>query len=184
MVTVNNRDLRDTFLYLTTIDKILQKEIRQVKGNKFYLDKIVPENLSKVFSQKEKTALIFTDNLEKASYDGAVLNLVSAFERVVFEKYKNSYGTLKNIVGENAVRPMDFFKSRVNFINDKIEYLAGILNLLEGHIPNDLFLKLKIIKDHRNYIAHGKRDSQPPAYEFKLDEMVRILDEVILEIED
>lgn len=184
MVAVNNKDLRDTFHYLATIDKILQKEIRQVKGNKFHIDKIVPDNLIKVFSRKEKTALIFTDNLEKAAYEGAVLNLVSEFERVVFEKYKNSYGILKKIVGENAVRPFDFFKSRENFINDKIEYLAGILNLLEGHISNDLFLKLKVIKDHRNYIAHGKRDSKPPAYEFKLDEMVKILDDVILEIED
>ena len=34
MVTINNEDLRDIYHYLATIDNILQKEIRQIKGNK------------------------------------------------------------------------------------------------------------------------------------------------------
>ena len=50
MVTINNEDLRDTFNYLATIDNILQKEVRQINGNKHYLDKIVPEQITKVFS--------------------------------------------------------------------------------------------------------------------------------------
>lgn len=53
----------------------------------------------------------------------------------------------------------------------------------EGHLSAELLNKLKLIKDHRNYIAHGKRDTAPPAIELKLSEMAKVLDDVIKEIE-
>jgi hypothetical protein len=184
MVTINNEDLRDTFNYLATIDNILQKEVRQISGNKHYIDKIVPEQIAKVYSQKEKTALMFADNLTRTAYENSVVSLVATFERVVFAKYRTSYGTLKNVVSASAVRPLDYFKSRENFINDSIDRLSGIIYLIEGHITNELLQKLKQIKDHRNYIAHGKRDVAPPDVELKLEEMAKVLDEVIREIEN
>jgi hypothetical protein len=184
MVTINNEDLRDTFNYLSTIDNILQKEVRQISGNKHYIDKIVPEQLAKVYSQKEKTALMFADNLTRTAYENSVVSIVATFEKVVFAKYRTSYGTLRNIVSASAVRPLDYFKSRENFINDSIDRLSGIIYIIEGHISNELLQKLKQIKDHRNYIAHGKRDVAPPDFELKLDEMAKVLDEVIREIEN
>jgi len=55
--------------------------------------------------------------------------------------------------------------------------------LIENIIDSELFNKLEIVKNHRNYIAHGKRDSKPPAVEFPIDEIAIILDSVIGEIE-
>jgi hypothetical protein len=141
MVTINNEDLRDTFNYLATIDNILQKEVRQISGNKHYIDKIVPEQIAKVYSQKEKTALMFADNLTRTAYENSVVSLVATFERVVFAKYRTSYGTLKNVVSASAVRPLDYFKSRENFINDSIDRLSGIIYLIEGHITNNRRLR-------------------------------------------
>lgn len=183
MVTINNEDLSETYNYLATIDNIIQKEARQIRGNKYYIDKIVPEQLSKKYSQKDKTALTFSDNLTRTAYENSVVSLVATFERVVFAKYRTTYGTLKNVVSTNAVKPLDYYKSREKFINDNIDRLSGIIYLIEGHITNDLLQKLKQIKDHRNYIAHGKRDVAPPSIELKLDEMAKVLDEVIQEIE-
>ena len=183
MVTINNDDLRETFNYLATIDNILQKEVRQINGNKYYIDKIVPDQIAKTYSQKEKTALMFADNLSRTAYEISVVSLVATFERVVFAKYRTSYGTIKSLVSENAIRPLDYFKSRENFINEKIDRLSGIIYLIEGHIDTELLAALKLIKDHRNYIAHGKRDVAPPAVEMKLSEMAKALDEVIREIE-
>jgi len=183
MVTINNEDLRDTFNYLATIDNILQKEVRQINGNKYYIDKIVPEQITKVYSQQVKTALMFADNLTRTAYENSVVSLVATFERVVFAKYRTSYGTLKNVVSASATRPLDYFKTRENFIYDNIDKLSGIIYLIEGHITTELLQKLKQIKDHRNYIAHGKRDVAPPDVELKLDEMAKVLDEVIREIE-
>lgn len=183
MVTINNEDLRDTYNYLATIENILQKEVRQIKGNKSYIDKIVPEEIVKVYSQKQQTALKFADNLTTTVYENSVLSLVATFERVVFSKYRTSYGALKKVVSEFSAQPLDYFKSRENFIKDNIDKLSGIIYLIEGNITGELMQKLKQIKDHRNYIAHGKRDVAPPDVELKLDEMVKVLDDVIREIE-
>jgi hypothetical protein len=183
MVTINNEDLRETFNYLATIENILRKEIRQINGNKSYIDKIVPEQMSMIYSKKEKTALMFADNLTRTAYENSVVSLVATFERVVFAKYRTSYGTLKNVISKSAVRPLDYYKSKENFINTDIDSLSGIIYLIEGHITSELMLKMKQIKDHRNYIAHGKRDVAPPSVELKLDEVAKVLDEIILEIE-
>jgi len=183
MVTINNEDLRDSLNYLTTIDNILRKEVRLINGNKYYIDKIVPEQLTKVYSQKEKSALMFADNLSRTVYDNSVVSLVATFERVVFAKYRTSYGKLKNVVSTKTSRPLDYFRSRGNFINDNIDSLSGIIHLIEGHLSVDLLQKLKQIKTHRNYIAHGKRDIAPPAVELQLEEIAKILDDVIREIE-
>ena len=68
-------------------------------------------------------------------------------------------------------------------MNDKIDRLSGIINLFDGLISPSQLKNLKIIKDHRNYIAHGKRDVTPPLIEFKLFEVAEILDNIITEIE-
>jgi len=183
MVTINNEDLKSIYHYLLTIDNVIQKEIRHVKGNKSHLDKMVPEQLSKVYSTKEKTALKFVDNLTRTAYDNAVIALCATFERIVFAKYRTTYGTLKNLIKTNAHKPFDYFDSREKFIYDSIQYLSGIISLLEGIIDNDLLNKLKTIKDHRNYIAHGKRDSAPPAFDYSIDEIASTLDDVVREIE-
>jgi len=183
MVTINNDNLRATFEYLATIENIVQKEVKQIQGNKNYLDKIVPQQIARTYSQKQNSALSFADSLVKTAYENSVVSLLATFEKVVFAKYRTSYGAIKNLVSDNASKPLDYFKSRENFINDKIDRLSGIIYLIEGHIASELLDTLKQIKDHRNYIAHGKRDVAPPAIEMKLAEMAKVLDEVISEIE-
>jgi hypothetical protein len=87
------------------------------------------------------------------------------------------------IVSEKSTRPLDYYKSREYFINDKIDRLSVIIFLIEGQFSSTLLRKLKLIKDHRNYIAHGKRDVAPPAVELNLEEIALVLDKVIGEIE-
>lgn len=183
MVTINNEEIKRVYHCLATIENVLQREVLHVNGNKYHLDKMVPEQLSKVYSAKEKTALMFVDNLIRTAYDNSVIALVATFEQIVFAKYRTTYGNLKNVVINNALKPLDYFESREKFVNDSIEYLSGIISLLEGKIDINLLNKLKIIKDHRNYIAHGKRDSEPPAVEYPIDVIVKTLDEIVREIE-
>lgn len=183
MVTINNEDLRDVYHYLATIENVIQKEVKLINGNKFHLDKIVPEQISKVYSQKEKTALAFADQITRTSYESSVVSLVSTFERIAFAKYKTTYGTLKTVVKDNSPNFIDYYNSRESFLNGNIDKLSGIIYLIEGQISIELMQKLKLLKDHRNYIAHGKRDVAPPAFEMKLADIAKTLDEVIREIE-
>ncbi len=183
MVTVNNEELRNIYYYLITIENILQKEFRLVKGNKSYLDKIVPQQLSKVYSIKDKVALSFVDSLTRTSYDNSVIALTATFERIVFAKYRTTYGAIRSTINTHSKRPLNYFDSKEKFVNDQIDSLSGILFLIENIIDHKLFNKLKAIKDHRNYIAHGKRDSRPPAVEYSIDDIVGIFDDVIAEIE-
>jgi hypothetical protein len=45
---------------------------------------------------------------------------------VVFAKYRTAYGAIKNVVRDNATKPLDYFKSRENFVKDNIDRLSGI----------------------------------------------------------
>lgn len=178
-----NSDIRETYQLLSTLDNILRKEINLVNGNKSHLDKIVPEELVKVYSQKQKDALNFVDNLSKASYEASVVSLIAAFERIVFAKYKTSYGRIKSIVDTHAGKPLDYYKVRSKFVNGSVDKLGGIIELIEGLVDIALLTKLKHIKDQRDYIAHGKRFGSAPAIEMSLNEIANTLDNIISEIE-
>jgi len=78
---------------------------------------------------------------------------------------------------------MDYYHSRGRFIKDQIDNLAGIIALIDGIIDDQLLKLLKVIKDQRNFIAHGKREAKYPAFEYPLDTIAGTLDEVIMEIE-
>jgi hypothetical protein len=183
MAILNNIEIRQTFNYLSTLDNILQKEIRQVRGNKSYLDKIVPQRLVREYSKKEKTAFDFIDKLQETSYDLSLLALVATFEKIAFAKYKTAFGTIKGIVGSKAEKPLDYYLMREKFVDGSIDKLHLIIELIKEHIDADLIKDLKTIKEQRDYIAHGKRFGTPPPIDMELEEIAFVLDKIILEIE-
>lgn len=108
--------------------------------------------------------------------------MIATFEKIVFSKYSTTYGKLKSVVRDSSARPMDFFEAREKLINSGYDRLSQIMNLIDGLIDRNLFLKLKQIKDQRDYIAHGKRIPKPQNVELKLEEIATVLDNVIIEI--
>ncbi|MBS1636476.1 MAG: hypothetical protein JST26_11225 [Bacteroidetes bacterium] len=182
MVTIENEDLRLIYHSVLTIKNILDRDLPRVSVEKSYLDNLVPQGLKGVYSQKQNSALTFVDSITSLHYDSSVVSLVTAFEKIVFAKYRTSYGAIKTVVNEKAEHPLDYYHSRERFVNTGIDKLAGIFYLIEGIIDQDTMEKLNIIKDHRNYIVHGKRDSTPPSVEFELDDIAKVLDKAISEI--
>ncbi|RYE50643.1 MAG: hypothetical protein EOP48_19430, partial [Sphingobacteriales bacterium] len=130
-MTINNPSLKETFHCVIAIQYALQKETSQVPRNKSHLDKLVPHFLINTYSLKYDAALNFVDNMSRRAYEGGVILLVAAFEKVVFAKYRTSYGNIKSVVNTHASKPMDFFASREKFINDSFDKLAAITSLLE-----------------------------------------------------
>ena len=183
MDTIKNEDLRNVFHYLSTIENIIEKEIGMVNGNKSHLDKIVPEDIKRVYSLKQARASDFVSNLAEINYESALITLVATFEKIVFAKYRTSYGEIRSVVNTHTPDTMDYYSSRESFVNDGIDKLSGIIHLIESRLSTELVDKLKKIKEHRDYIAHGKRFSLPSSVNFSLEEIVVTLDNIVTEIQ-
>lgn len=182
MVAIENDDLRESYHCFLTIRNILDRDLPKVIDEKSYIDNLVPEGLKGVYSKKQASALRFKDVIDMQLYETSLVALVTTFEKVAFAKYRTSYGTIKTVVAEKAEHPLDYFASRERFVNTGIDKLSGIFYLIDGIIDADTMGKLNVIKDHRNYIVHGKRDSEPPAVEYDIDTIARTLDKAIQEI--
>src|SRR5258708_11295462 len=183
MAVLNNKELSQTFEYLSTLDNILQKEFELVRGNRYRLDKIVSGSLSGKYSKKENTALEFLDNLAKTSYDSSIVALVATYEKVVFSKYKTAFGTIRGVVATKAEKPLDYYLMREKFVDGSLDKLHLIIELIKEHVDVDLIKDLKTIKEQRDYIAHGRRFGIPPPIDMALQEVALVLDKIILEIE-
>jgi hypothetical protein len=183
MATINNEDLQEVFGYVATIENIIQKEVSTINGNKSHVDKIVPDNLRNIYSAKEKKAKEFADNLSRQSYEALLISLVSTFERVVFAKYKTTYGEIKKIAENHTPKSIDYYKSRQDFVEGSIDKLHKIIILMGKQISPSSLQILNDIKDHRDFIAHGKRFGKEPPVKMKLEEIALALDKIITEIE-
>lgn len=181
---INNPLLKSTYDQLSTIEHCLEKDFKHVRTNKAYLDNLVPQNLRGVHSKKMDDACKFIDTVSTAAYESGVVILIATFESIAFDKYKNTYGNLKAVVKNNSSKPLSFYSAREKLVNDSYDKLSAILKLIDGHITMSLHANLEIIKNYRDYLAHGKRFSAPPSTKFTLYEIAKILDEVLLEIEN
>ncbi|MBK6834077.1 MAG: hypothetical protein IPG89_07305 [Bacteroidetes bacterium] len=183
MATINNPDLQELFTYIVTVENIVLKEIKLVNGNRYHLDKLVPEDVAGVYTKKETKANEFVDSMYRKFYEAFVVSLVAVFERVVFAKYKTSYGEIKTTVSSDTPKTIDFYRTREKIIGEANDKLHAIIIILDGQIDNDLLKKLKVIKDQRDFIAHGGRFGAAPTVSMKLHEIAEALDSVLNEVE-
>lgn len=183
MAVINNVDLRNELIRLLTLSNIIQREIRIIGLNKSHINKIVPEEYASIYSSELKKSVMFADSLVNSIYESSVISLFSVFEKIVFAKYRTTYGELRKVVNVHSVKPLDFYNSREKFIFDSIDNLAGILYLIDGKISVEQREQINIVKSQRNYFAHGKRDVAAPTKTLSLEEIAKILDDIILEIE-
>lgn len=183
MATINNGDLQDVYIYVSTVEYVINREITAINGNKSHIDKIVSESLTGIYSKKENKASDFVRNLKRTTTEAFLISLVSVFERVVFAKYKTSYGAIKTTIGSSKDTTIDFYRTREKIVGDASDKLHAIINIIDGQIDGELLRKLKIIKEYRDFIAHGKRFGAEPAVSLTLSEIATTLDKIISEIE-
>jgi len=182
-ITILNEDIRNTFYYVATIEITLRKEFAHVEGNKKHLDKLVPDYLAGKYSNKLGHALAFTDSISKTAYNAGIVLLVGTFERIVLAKYKTSSGNAKSILRDHKGDKFDYYASRERFLTN-IEKLSEIIELITGVVDATLLKKLSEIKERRNEIAHGNVNSMVASVDYTLEEIAKVLDDVIRAIED
>jgi hypothetical protein len=169
MAAIRNPEILATFLHLSTIEKMVDREIANVKNNKQHIDKIVPSEIIGKYSSNHSLAQKYINKINRLTYENAVISMVSTFEKIVFEKYRNTFGTIKKVVSAHTTSPLDYYKIREKLIKSEndINRLHNIIEMLKGHLPEQLYLEVSKIKNYRDYLAHGKRyssaiDVEPP----------------------
>lgn len=161
----------------------LAKE-RAKRDPKFAL-KIIPLSSSKP-SRKNKSQIIdkYFDNLYKNIESHYVLELITLFEKLLFNKFENTYGIIKNIVsqaGEQQQKSGSSFplnRAITLFIKNKedIYSLAGAKTILKKQIKTkEMYEYFLEIIDHRNWLSHGKRADVGKESLLKIEEIYDIL---------
>lgn len=124
------------------------------------------------------------DLLHKKIDDGSFIELISSFEKIVFQKINNATGSIRKIVCAEYIKPEPFAISSDKFIKDAedIGSLKKIKGILDGKIPSGLSSRLEEIINQRNRVAHGRRFGIESS--ITLIETANVLDEVLKRIKD
>ncbi len=147
-----------------------------------YLTNLGLDSFRKKKKNRENMIKDYFDTVQKDLEDNTILNLVAAFEKLVFDSIPVAINQSKEILNNhyNKVEPFSSaIKALVKSTQD-INNISGIQNILSGNIPVTLENKLKEIIDYRNRIAHGKRfgkNSKLTVWETleKLDEVLEVV---------
>ena len=132
---------------------------------------------SKAFVQIKE---YFDEQLQQTIVDYALLDMVATFEKMLFLRIDNASGEIKRMVTEKYKAPAPLAKMSAAFIKDQADVynLAGVTALLEGKIPPRLVSQLAAIREHRNWLAHGKRSVGQPST-LTIHEVYKILQEIL-----
>jgi len=109
------------------------------------------------------------------------LDVVTTFERIVFQRIDNALGEAGQILKTKypgGARPFPLAAEK--FLQDKEKMrLADAQQLLNAPIPQGLREDLREVVNERNRLAHGGRFVEPPAAAKSLDEIVRTLEDLL-----
>ncbi len=94
------------------------------------------------------------------------MNIVTTFEKIIFKKIQQARGDIENAINkgyEQRIKNKEkvyFRHSAKSFIKSDTDIFSlGAAKLLEKQIINkELFNDLKAIREHRDYLSHGKRN--------------------------
>jgi len=183
MAIIKNAEILATYHIVKAKMEMVNNESNNIRNEKSRLDKFVPNDARNLYTRKQSETGKFIDEVRDISFDLAVIALVSKFEKIAFEKYTNTFGSLRAVIHNNAQRPLAYFASKEKFIRDDVDNLGGIIKLIAGHIDNTTFEEFEEIKYYRDYIAHGKRFPKRLWEPKSIDDIAEILDRVISAIE-
>jgi len=120
------------------------------------------------------------DKLKTDIKEFYILNIITTFEKIIFKKIQQAHGDIENIIVkgyEKRIKNKEkvcFRYSAKSFIKSDTDIfsLGGAIKLLEKQIINkELFNDLKAIREHRDYLSHGKRRNVGEQSKFTIEEI-------------
>jgi hypothetical protein len=136
----------------------------------------------------------FDTRVTPTLYEICFLDIVRIFEFMVFEMVKEASGKIKNILSDpkspkKAKFPFQsyadkFVKERVGDIRNPgdLRNLGDVKEILKGRLHQRLYGELDAIVTYRNWLAHGNRFSARPRYPGELQDVVKVLHDILTEI--
>ncbi len=183
--------LEEVYQKYVSSKKIYNSAKERTRRDSNFALNIIPPGKSKK-TQDEHLIDDYFDQLRTEIEELYILNIITTFERMVFNKINNAYGVIKDIVTieynkrySKKNKPVPLYHSAVSFIKDKedIHNLSGVRKVLEKQISEELLEDLKEIIEYRNWLSHGKRRNIGKASTLNIDEIKEILMKIIDEIE-
>jgi len=130
---------------------------------------------------------LFDDHVMRILDEVCFLDLVRAFERIVFDLVDTASGEIKKAAKGKTKYP--FYLCAERFVKspaDKdISNLGHVQKMLEGHLAPDLHRRFDEIVRYRNWLAHGNRFKDPkdrPSRREEVSEALEILSEILANI--
>jgi len=155
------KNVLDKYLCLKRIcEKAQERASDKTSGAKFIQQIGLPVMGKKVKRQSSiHVKEYFDEELLQSILDYAFLEIVATFEKMFFLKIDNASGEIRRVVKDHYLASAPLSSLSRSFVKNKddISSIAGIEKLLDGKISVRLSGKLSAIREHRNWIAHGKR---------------------------
>lgn len=139
----------------------------------------------------------FDKRVTSTLYEVCFLDTVRIFEFMLFEMVKEASGNIKDIVNDpesaKAVKRAKFpFQSYADkFVKERREdihnagdlrNLGDVKEILKGRLRQQLYVELDAIVTYRNWLAHGNRFSERPPHPGSLQDVVKVLYDILTEI--
>jgi hypothetical protein len=140
---------------------------------------------------------LFANRVTRALLEICFLDVVRTFESMVFELIRDASGNIKSILtdprsakaGNKARFPFQsyadkFVKERGEDIRNPgdLRNLGDVKEILKGRLHGELYDELDAIVTYRNWLAHGNRFSERPRHPGNLQDVVKVLGDILTEI--
>ncbi len=166
-------------LYLSSIE-IYNYAQDRAKAKYEIADKFKIQSKSKGKQNYPKAIEQHFDQLKADIKDLYVLDIIATFENILFKKIQQTLGVIEKIIDKGYERKIKddekiyFRYSSKTFLKSETDIfsLGGAMKLLEKQIKNKkLFNDLKNIREHRDYLSHGKRIDVGKQTQFSIEEI-------------
>jgi hypothetical protein len=171
--------LKEIFESYESLKEICNDAKEQSKRNNRFAIRVIPFLGKSKKPKLEHHSVIadYFDSLNERIKDHYILELIAAFEHIIFKRFENTSGEIKTIVKKQQSLP----PYRSSFIKTEkdIHNLSGAREILESQISGKLYDNLKEITDHRNWLSHGKRRDVGKESLLSIEDIYEILTEII-----
>lgn len=173
----------DELMFHRVLSALLDNVRRMAQTNP-YNEKLAELGLPPEKSKKDPRAALAEqiDKIQKALDEAFLLRLVAAFERMAYDRVATALGEARKAMTEHFSPQHPFSMAAAKLVRRDLEGLKQIEELMASY-PAAAESKLRGLREHRNFVAHGGRLGRQSADDADLEGVHRTLVELMKAID-